>query len=62
MANTEANKASRTISKNKYNDKNYDRITVVVPKGKKAEIDAAAKEKGYNSRNEFIVAAINNLM
>ncbi len=59
MANTEDNRASRTKSKNKYNAKAYDRFSVVVPKGEMQEIDRAAKEQGYKSRNEFVVAAIN---
>lgn len=59
MANTDENRASRTKSKNKYNAKAYDRFTVIVPKGKMQEIDRAAKEQGYKSRNEFVVAAIN---
>ena len=32
---------------------------ITVPKGQKAEIEKAAEEQGYKSRNEFIVAAIN---
>lgn len=59
MANTEDNRESRTKSKNKYNAKAYDRFSVVVPKGEMQEIDRAAKEQGYKSRNEFVVAAIN---
>jgi len=59
MANTEDNRASRTKSKNKYNAKAYDRFSVVVPKGEMQEIDRAAKEQGYKSRNEFVIAAIN---
>ena len=59
MANTEDNRASRTKSKNKYNAKAYDRFPVVVPKGEVQEIDRAAKEQGYKSRNEFVIAAIN---
>lgn len=59
MANTEDNRASRTKSKNKYNAKNYDRFSVIVPKGEMQEIDRAAKEQGYKSRNEFVIAAIN---
>lgn len=62
MANTEENRASRTKSKNKYNAKAYDRFSVVVPKGEMQEIDRAAKEQGYKSRNEFVVAAINEKM
>lgn len=48
-----------TRAKNKYNAKAYDQFLVTVPTGEKAEIDRVAKEQGYSSRNEFIVAAIN---
>ena len=56
MEETKA-KAS-TIAKNKYNAKAYDQFLVTVPTGQKAEIDKEAKKQGYKSRNEFIVAAI----
>lgn len=48
-----------TRAKNKYNAKTYDQFLVTVPAGEKAEIDKAAEEQGYKSRNEFVVAAIN---
>ena len=38
-------KTSATV-KNRYNAKAYDRIQIVVPKGKKAEVEAHAKSKG----------------
>lgn len=38
-------KTSSTV-KNRYNAKTYDRIQVVVPKGRKAAIEAHAKQKG----------------
>lgn len=47
-----------TKAKNKYNAKAYDQFLVTVPTGQKAEIDKEAKKQGYKSRNEFIVAAI----
>ena len=47
-----------TKTKNKYNAKAYDQFLVTVPTGQKAEIDKEAKKQGYKSRNEFIVAAI----
>lgn len=56
---TERTGTSATRAKNKYNAKAYDNFQVVVPKGKKAEIDTKAKDLGYNSRNEFVLAAIN---
>lgn len=48
-----------TRAKNKYNAKTYDQFLVTVPAGQKEIINTAAKEQGYNSRNEFIVKAIN---
>lgn len=39
--------------KNRYNAKTYDRITIVVPKGRKAAVEAFAQEKGI-SVNGFI--------
>ena len=43
----EKGKAS-TRAKNKYNASNYDNIRVVVPKGRKAIIEAKAKEAGVS--------------
>ena len=48
-------------AKNKYNAKAYDRINVVVPKGKKAEIQAHAETKG-ESINGFINRAIDKMI
>lgn len=42
---------------NKYMSKAYDRINLVVPKGRKAELQAAAQEQG-ESLNGFINKAI----
>lgn len=47
-----------TKAKNKYNAKAYDQFRVLVPKGEREKIDQAAKEQGYKSRNEFVIAAI----
>ena len=44
-----------------YNEKSYDRLYPFVPKGKKAEIQAAAEEQG-ETINEFIVKAIEERM
>lgn len=46
-----------TRAKNKYNAAHYDRLYPVVPKGRKAIYEAAAKAAGM-SLNEFIVAAM----
>jgi hypothetical protein len=59
MAEEKTGGKPSTKAKNKYNAKAYDQFLVTVPTGEKAEIDRVAKEQGYNSRNEFVVAAIN---
>lgn len=43
--------------KNRYNEKVYDRITLVVPKGKKEELQAYAASQG-ESLNSFVNRAI----
>lgn len=35
-----------TRAKNKYNANNYDSLRIVVPKGRKADVEAHAKNKG----------------
>ena len=50
-----------TRAKNKYNAANYERIALVVPKGKKAKIKAYADSKG-ESINGFVNRAINETM
>lgn len=42
---------------NAYNREKYDRITILVPKGRKEEIKATAKKEGL-SVNEYIINAI----
>ena len=49
-------KTSATV-KNRYNAKTYDRIEIVVPKGQKEVIKAAAEAAG-ESVNAFITGAI----
>ena len=46
---------------NAYNDKAYDRLYPFVPKGRKAEIQAAADAAG-ETLNEYIVKAIDQRM
>lgn len=46
-----------TIAKNKYRDKNYDRMELAVPKGMKTRIREIAKETGM-SVNAYIVEAV----
>lgn len=45
--------------KNRWNEKNYDRITVMAPKGKKDEWSKIAKEKGFNGLSGFIIDCVN---
>ena len=47
-----------TKAKNKYNARNYDRVSIVVPKGYKSDILAVA-EAGGDSINGYITKAIN---
>lgn len=47
--------------KNKWNKENYDRIEIIVPKGKKDLIKAAADTEG-ESVNAFINKAIDDRM
>lgn len=48
-------------SKNRYNEKAYDRIFIVVPKGQKDVIRERAEERGQ-SINAFIIKAIEKEM
>ena len=48
---------SATKAKNKYNDANYDRISLVVPKGKKEEYKEIAESAG-KSLNQFVIDCI----
>ncbi|MDK8182138.1 transcriptional regulator [Paenibacillus sp. UMB4589-SE434] len=49
---------SATRAKNKYNTANYDQIKLWGNKGDRERFDAAAKKNGSNSRNAFILEAI----
>lgn len=51
------NSAARIKANNKYNDKAYDRINIVVPKGNKDKIKAHAEQHG-ESVNGFVNRAI----
>lgn len=52
---------AKTKAQNKYVAKAYDRLYPFVPKGRKAEIQAAADAAG-ETLNEFIVKAIEERM
>lgn len=57
-----AESKAATKAKNKYNSKAYDQWLITAPKGKKEECDAAAEKAGYDSRNKFILDAIEEKM
>jgi hypothetical protein len=40
------NSAARIRANNRYNEKAYDRINIAIPKGRKAAVEAHAKENG----------------
>lgn len=63
MQNMEETRMGKTSSaaKNKYNAKTYDRITIIVPKGDKANIAAYAAGRG-ESTTAFIKRAIRETM
>ncbi len=46
-----------TKAKNEYIRKHYDRAEMILPKGTKAKIEAAAKKRGM-SRNEYVLEAV----
>lgn len=52
---------NRTAQKNKYQLENYDRINLIVPKGRKDIIKIAAEARGM-SLNAYINAAIDILL
>ena len=51
---------SKTSSqvKNRWNEKNYDRITIMVKKGKKAELQEKTKANGFYSLNSYLIGCI----
>lgn len=52
---------SSTKAKNKYNNLNYDRIGIMLPKGKKELWQQIAKEKGL-SLNALIIKAVDEII
>ena len=53
--------SSATRAKNKYRDKMYDQINIVVPKGKKNTLQAHAADRG-ESLNGFVNRAIDETL
>ena len=54
---------SKTSSqvKNRWNEKNYDRITIMAKKGKKEEWKQKAKDNGFSSLNSYLIDCIDNI-
>lgn len=48
--------------KNRWNAENYDRIAVIVPKGRRAELKEIAKKKGFSSVNALVIAALDEFI
>ena len=46
-----------SAAKNRYNNKAYDRVTMVIPKGRKADLQAAADRAG-ESVNSYVIKAV----
>lgn len=51
-----------TNAKNKYRDKNYDRMELTLPKGMKAQITERVKAGAANSNNAYVTEAIKEKM
>ena len=49
-------KTSATV-KNRYNAKAYDRVSIMLPKGRKADVEALARERG-----ESVNGLVNGLL
>lgn len=61
-AATGAKKQNRsTAAKNRYNLKNYDRVNLIMPKGRKEQLQIHAQDKG-ESLNGFINRAIDETL
>lgn len=61
MPRTKTREFNQIAYQNEFNKRNYDRIEIKVPKGRKAVIKAAATAAGQ-SVNEFIAKAIDERM
>ena len=52
------NQKTSSEVKNRWNEKNYDRITVMAPKGKKEVWSKIAKEKGFKGLSGYIIDCV----
>ena len=59
MENSQGKASTR--AKNKYNAANYDSLRIVVPKGRKIDVEAFAKEQG-ESVNGLVNGLLRNAM
>ena len=50
-----------TRAKNKYNAAKYDRIRVIMPKGKRDEYMILSVKRGYKSLHRFIIDAMERM-
>ena len=48
--------------KNRWNEKNYDRITVMAKKGKKEEWTKIAKERGHKGLSGFMIDCVEKII
>jgi preprotein translocase subunit Sss1 len=44
--------------KNRWNEKNYDRITIMAKKGKKEDWSKIAKQKGFKGLSGYIISCV----
>ncbi|MBQ3583811.1 MAG: hypothetical protein IJA27_03765 [Lachnospiraceae bacterium] len=58
--NTRGTAATR--AKNKYRDKTYERMELILPKGLKADITELVKQGKASSNNSYVVSAIKEKM
>lgn len=56
------NATAATRAKNKYRDKNYDRMELTLPKGMKTEIAERVREGKADSNNAYVVTAVREKM
>ena len=56
------NATPATRAKNKYRDRVYDRMELVLPKGTKAEITELVRQGMADSNNAYVIAAVKEKM
>lgn len=53
---------ARTRASRKYNERCYDRLYIIVPRGRKRALEAFARSSGYESTNACVNALIRAFM